>query len=188
MRKGVLIAVLLAMASVGVTDASATVLIDSAGRTPQPYQQWVYEAKVPTVAGPVRLIGSMCPDRLNEYGCTGPDQTIYLTRYPTLSTLEFRQEFLHELGHQFDYWMPQWVRDRFQAIMRDQRPWRDVPNAPLEQFAQAYSLCGLGGSLARRYLKGNTGAYDYTPTTKQNRAVCKLIRSQSPPSSGSASP
>jgi hypothetical protein len=168
--------------------AHAVVLIGSDGSTPQPYQQWADQAHVPTVPGAVWLVGSPCPTK-PDASCTGPDEpVVWLFRSKLyLNTLEFREALLHELGHRFDYQMPQWVRDRFRAIMRNRHSWRATSGgAPVEQFAEAYAICGLGGKMARTYMQPDpdhggrrVGDFGYAPTDRQNKAVCKLIRGRS---------
>jgi hypothetical protein len=161
----VLIAVVLALGVAG--PAQAVVLIDTAGRTPQPYQRWADEAHVPTVPGAIGLIGSPCPSGAKA-SCTWFGGPIYL---PGSHSLAQRQTLYHELGHQFDMQMPQWVRDRFEAIMGLGPIW---VRGPRELFAEGYSACGLGGHMAR--LAGYGGVYGYDPTHHQNQAVCQLIR------------
>ena len=81
--------------------------------------------------------------------------------------------FLHELGHRFDYRMPGWVRDRFRALIGDARPWRATPNSPMEQFADAYSLCALDPTTLPPDFGSVVG---YRPTPAIHRAACRLIR------------
>lgn len=147
--------------------AAATTLVADGQPGPQPWQSWVSDARVPTVPGEVELQIAGCPDQGADVACTFPGQeVIYLP--PGAG----RRMLLHELGHRFDYSMPDWVRSRFLAIMGDGRAWRSPPDSPNEQFADAYSLCAL----SPRALPGSfSSAYGYNPGPVGHRRICRMI-------------
>ena len=86
-----------------------------------------------------------------------------------------RGVLLHELGHVFDLKVMN-NRDRgaFRRIMR--RAGQVVARAePLaEQFAEAYSWCAR---YARIVSIARYSSYDYRPTARQHKRICKLVRS-----------
>lgn len=87
-----------------------------------------------------------------------------------------RRDFRHELGHQFDYFvMTDEARERFLAIMRDDRAWRSTPESPHERFAEAWRLCAATRRLPQYY----NAAYGLKLTPRQFRRLCALIRSVS---------
>ena len=158
----VVISLLLAPAALATT----LQLPDGSAR-PQPYQDWVDGALVPTVPGAVTLDLGGC-DELTACAPEG-GRTILLSRDEASPHV-----FLHELGHVFDDAMPSWVRGRFMAIMRKRGAWASASSrAPAdEQFAEAYSLCARHAVIRDRY----AGGYMYSPTPAQHRQVCALIR------------
>jgi hypothetical protein len=137
--------------------------------SPFPQAQRVIDAAlVPTPNLTITLVVGSAPC---SRSCTADDgtHTIWLTRLdaPTL---------LHEVGHQFDYLMPDTTRAAFVAIMHDGRAWRSAPSSPHEQFAETYRLCAEHGNTSP-HAGGDGGGYAYAPTLAQHRAVCALIRS-----------
>lgn len=81
--------------------------------------------------------------------------------------------WIHEAGHLFDFQrMDTGARNRFQTIIRDHREWRAEPFPPGEKFAEAFRLCALSPT---RLVASYFVAYDYFPTLRQHRAVCRLI-------------
>jgi len=83
-----------------------------------------------------------------------------------------RHELLHELGHRFDYRMPDWARNGFRKIMRERRAWRSAPNSPHERFADAYSICARS---PKRLPASYSSGFGYDPSNSQHRRVCRLI-------------
>jgi hypothetical protein len=131
------------------------------------------------------VVLNMKPDDVSGacYGngaCTAPEwSAIYLD--PREGGV--RATFFHELGHRFDYTQlsdRNRVRFRELAGIRPTRPWRGVPNAPAERFAEAYGLCSLGVE-PRLPLTPTTlsneinGAYGYSPTVRQHRRICRWL-------------
>jgi hypothetical protein len=176
MRAGTLAAAI-AAALVAAAPAHAVNLATPDGQAIPFYQRWVDAAKVPTPDATVVIRPTGCPFG-EEPACTWPLGPIHFDHagvaWSSDHPAEVRGTLLHELGHQYDYLMPERARARFARIMRDARPWRTSPNSPHEQFAEAYAHCGLGGKAARRY---GLGGYDYSPSVRQRRAACRLIRS-----------
>ena len=133
------------------------------------YQRWVDAAAVPTPRGSLYVVLAACPVPVSD-GCITHDvvPTIYLG-----PMVRDRATLLHEVGHAFDAAdMTDADRAAFSAIFRDPRSWGAAPNAPKEQFAEAYSLCARHPVLRTAY----TAAYGYRVTPAQQRRVCALIR------------
>jgi hypothetical protein len=181
MRAGPIAAGIVAFFALTGTPHAVT-LVTPDGRAAQPYQRWADAANAPTPDTQIVLEPSGCPDR-EEPGCTWPGGPIHFDRDAILALsdhpVEVRGEFLHELGHQVDYAMPQRTRERFLHVMGYTWPWRSSANSNHERFAEAYSRCAVGGKAARRLPRGG---YDYIPTKRQQRAVCRLLRKARPPS------
>lgn len=165
MRKVWLIA-LGGLALCGQAQASTTISPDSG--TTYPYQRWVDEARVPTPDVTLTVVEAPCPYE-QATGCTRDDaSTIWLN-----PVLGHRHEFLHELGHQFDYHvMTDEARAQFLAIRHDTRAWRSPPDSPHEQFAEAYALCAQP-----QRANWHQAAFRYWQGRSAHRAVCGLIRS-----------
>lgn len=167
MRLIVLMATLLLLALAAPAGA-ITLVSDADVRTPQ---RWADEAKVPTPRVTVRLILAPCPNgapacaNVPWYGALG---SIYWE--PVRAS---RAHFLHEVGHHFDYEMRDWARDRFRALIGDQRGWRAPPNSPHEKFAEAYSWCARHTHIRRA---ASRWIFDYRPTPRLHRRACRLIR------------
>src|SRR3954447_7826986 len=153
------------------TPAQAMVLVTPDGQiAPQPYQSWVDAAYVPTPPGEVVLSLAGGPGDPPLPACSPVNQgTIQLSpEWPP------RQVLLHELGHIFDDFMPDWARGRFRALItRKPMIWTATNQGgpPNEQFAEAYSLCARQLSLKRTAYAG----YRYSATPKKHRKVCSLI-------------
>ncbi len=137
------------------------------------WQGWADRALVPTVIGRVKVRLAHCPARPAAAGCvyTRRPRTVYLR--PGLR--DPRGVLLHELGHVFDLKVMN-NRDRgaFRRILRRGRAkwWRGAE--PLaEQFAEAYSWCAR---YARIVSIARYSSYDYQPTGRQHRRICKLVR------------
>src|SRR3954451_4607743 len=151
--------------------AAATLLVTPDGQiAPQPYQSWVDAAYVPTPPGEVVLSLAGCPGDPAMPACSPVNQgTIQLS--PEWAN---RQVLLHELGHIFDDFMPDWARGRFRGLItRTPMLWTAANHGgpPNEQFAEAYSLCARQLSVKRTAYEG----YRYSATPKKHRKVCALI-------------
>ena len=139
-----------------------------------PWQRYADRALVPTVHGRVRVRVQRCPARPASAGCvyTKRPRTIFVR--PGLR--DPRGVLLHELGHVYDLTVMN-NRDRgaFRRIMRRSKAkwWRG--SEPLaEQFAEAYSWCAR---YARIVSIARYSSYDYRPTARQHKRICKLVRS-----------
>ena len=139
-----------------------------------PWQRYADKALVPTVHGRVRVRVAALPGAPASAGCvyTRRPRTIFVR--PGLR--DPRGVLLHELGHVFDLTVMN-NRDRgaFRRIMRRRAAkwWRG--SEPLaEQFAEAYSWCARYATIVSiaRY-----SSYDYRPTARQHKRICKLVRS-----------
>jgi hypothetical protein len=137
-----------------------------------PWQAWADRALVPTVRGRVRVRMQRCPALPRAAGCvySKRPRTIYVR--PGLR--DPRGVMLHELGHVFDLKVMN-NRDRgaFRRLMGRKRAewWRGA--RPLgEQFAEAYSWCAR---YARIVSIARYSSYDYRPSARQHRRICKLV-------------
>lgn len=173
---------LLAFVLLLVTAASAhagTVLVASDGtERPEPYQSWVDSARVPTPDARIALFLAPCPFNPAR-SCADPQGWIFLYSEHTQGT--WKWDFLHELGHHFDYeHMTNGARLRFRRIIGERRAWRSPPNSPHERFAEAWSRCARSDrwlfGYEPRYGESPEYAYRYRPTLEQHRQVCALIR------------
>jgi hypothetical protein len=138
------------------------------------WQGWADRALVPTVAGRVTVRLLRCPARPTAAGCvyTKRPRTVFLR--PGLR--DPRGVLLHELGHVFDLKVMN-NRDRgaFRKIMgRGRSKWWRGAEPLAEQFAEAYSWCAR---YARIVSISRYSSYDYRPTGKQHRRICRLVRS-----------
>lgn len=153
--------------------AGAVTLVNVDGSPATRYQAWADSSKMPTAEETVTVDPNpRCP--FGRPACTRIDlPTIWIGPKQTKPVL------LHELGHRFDYAMPQWKRDRFLRIMRDKRPWHSSPNSPHEQFAQAYAECARGAVGAGvKDEWGDVPEYGYGlafTSPRQFRRVCHTI-------------
>ena len=105
-------ALLAALAAAPGPAAAATDVDPPAGAFP--YQQWVDDAKVPTPDVEIHVIETMCPPELAGFAlaCTAKGTyTIWLS--PEGGD---RATFLHELGHNYDYYeLGRWASRQFRA-------------------------------------------------------------------------
>lgn len=142
--------------------------------TPLPglWQPWASASLMPTVRGRVTLRRARCPARPSAAGCvyTRRPRTIWLK--PGVD--DPRGVLLHELGHVYDLAvLNNRDRGRFRRIMgrRRTRWWKgSLPLA--EQFAEAYSWCAR---YARIVSISRYSSYRYRPTSRQHKAICRLV-------------
>lgn len=166
----VLVCLIWAAASKG-----ATVIVAPAAGTGLPYQAWVNEAQVPTPDVTLTIVEDSSGCQGQGSACTVEGgQTIWIDPTPFegvgVSEDDVHETLLHEVGHQAGYRMPPWVLARFEAMRGDPRPWRQAPNAPIEQFAEAWRLCAEG---ARGRVEGG---YKYRAGAAMQGRVCRLLR------------
>jgi hypothetical protein len=164
------LAVLVVVLVIGVeAPASGSVLLTEDGSSrAQPFQRWADRAGVPTAAEQVHVHLAACPLATWAPACTWAGaHAIYFRPGAAM-----RVDFVHELGHRFDYRMPDWARRAFLRLTRDPRPWRSPGGSPHERFADAYSVCARSPRrVPRRFLS----SFGYAPSRWQHRAVCRLI-------------
>jgi hypothetical protein len=153
--------------------SKGAVKLRTPGGKPLPglWQPWANASLMPTVRGRVTVRRASCPARPSAAGCvyTRRPRTIWLK--PGVD--DPRGVLLHELGHVFDLEVLN-NRDRghFRRLMgrRSARWWRgSLPLA--EQFAEAYSWCAR---YARIVSISRYSSYDYRPTARQHKAICRL--------------
>jgi hypothetical protein len=105
-----------------------------------PLQAWADAALIPTPSIDVTVYPTACG---NHLACASQAGIWIAWTDPNLPA---RKTLLHEIGHHVDYGMPWQYRELFQRMTGTVgRPWRDAPNSPHEQFAEAYALCAVGG-------------------------------------------
>jgi hypothetical protein len=167
------IAALLVAMAIAPSAASAGIrLARSDGRpVPQRYQRWVDTTAIPAPARTVTLHIAACPGGPAwAAGCALPQgDQVYMLPHAAGPHVLF-----HELGHVFDATELDAARRRgFQKIVGRAGPWRGAPESdpPIEQFAEAYSLCARRPALAEREF----AMYGYSPTPAVHRRVCALI-------------
>jgi hypothetical protein len=139
---------------------------------PGRWQSWADAALVPTIAGRVTVRRARCPARPSAAGCvfTKRPRTIWLR--PGID--DPHGVLLHELGHVYDLRvLNNRDRGRFRRIMRRGRArwWRGRLSLA-EQFAEAYSWCAR---YARIVSISRYSSYRYRPSSKQHKAICRLI-------------
>lgn len=165
------IAVVVACSLFTVDQAEATTI--TCNPCSLPYQTWADESKMPTPEVTIRVIEEPCP------GLPAGDFAWACTEWGTATIWDAahdRETFLHELGHNFDYYrLPHWARGRFLALTEDTRDWKADPNGPDENFAATYAHCAATGP--RFYgdpglqVKGNGAAIRQTTY----RAICRMV-------------
>jgi hypothetical protein len=164
-----------------VAPAAHAVTIVGADGAPvfDPFQRWADRSAMPTPPGKVTVL-------LHTDVC-GEAAACTTSLPPTIwfGTDADRGDFLHELGHQFDYSvMTDSARASFMRIVGREGAWRSSGANPThERFAEAYRMCARD---PRRPDDSRMG-YLYEPSVRQHRRVCALIeRTAARPSTGSA--
>ena len=119
--------------------AGAVTLVNPDGSVAQPYQWMADRARVPTVDKTLVVqfdAAQMCQGHAD---CSSPDGWIALTAPDPM----MRHVLMHELGHQFDYVMPEWKRQRFLRTLHLGIPWEanGNPASGREIFADYYADC-----------------------------------------------
>jgi hypothetical protein len=157
----------LAILAVAPAAHAVTVVGTDGGPMLDPFQRWADRSAMPTAPGTVTvdLNSSMCGE---SAACT--------TAFPPtiwFGSAADRGDFLHELGHQFDYnVMTDAARASFMRIAGLSGPWRSTnPNPAYERFAEAYRMCARD---PRRPDDSRMG-YLYEPTVREHRRACALI-------------
>ncbi len=168
-------ALVAAPAGAGPTaDASAELTMSAPGGRPLggSWERWARASLMPTVRGRVILRLQRCPALPRAAGCVyrRRPRTIYIRP----GVLRARSVLLHELGHLYDLRvMNNHDRGRFRRVMRAPRRKWWAGRIPLaEQFAEAYSFCAR---YPRIVAIGRYASYEYSPSRRQHRSVCKVI-------------
>jgi hypothetical protein len=160
--------VLLALLAVAPAAHAVTIVGSDGGPLFDPFQRWADRSAMPTPTGKVTVL-------LHTDACG--DAAACTTSLPP--TIWFgkdadRGDFLHELGHQFDYSvMTDAARGSFMRILGLTGAWRSSgPNPTHERFAEAYRMCARDP----RHPDDTRMGYLYEPTVRQHRRVCALIQ------------
>lgn len=145
------------------------------------YQQWLDDAKMPTPKRRVKFHLTGCFNGETEASCSFPRGGIWLAR----AHHEDKPVFLHEFGHQIDYWlMTDKRRFRFAALvgrpMQSANDWTGSNERVLlaETFASAWSLCARTPD---HYDEVDETQYGWYPSEKLHRDVCGFLRALTPP-------
>jgi hypothetical protein len=127
---------------------------------------------VPASLAAIPVIQERCPQADASASCTYPGGPIYL------GPGDNRDALLHEYGHHVDYLlMTDADRARFMRLRGLEGGWRQAPNSPHEQFAEAAGMCMSGPFRVgwRTHARVN-GGYEYRPTRRRHARICRLIR------------
>lgn len=161
-----------------VAKSGATTIVAPAG---SPFQRWVDEAKVPTPEVTLTVVETPgphgCPGRTLDYPACTAEQTVWISQEAQAP----RQVFLHELGHNVDALMPEWMRARFMAIMGLTGPWRlegePAPLGPNELFANVYAECAVKPYVRPGWHNGPGPIYGRDPYGGVDRhdRVCRML-------------
>jgi hypothetical protein len=178
-RLPTLLVTFLTTSALAASPALATTIVTPDGKVAQPYQTWVNNSYVPTPAGTVVLHLESCPAGASAEwaaACAMPAQNaIYLGR-----EAQYKDRFFHELGHIYDATrMTDPLRQSFEAVIGRHDSWAWTPtsvNPPIEQFAEAYSMCARHKSI-KEYAYG---MYDYMPSPAEHAKACSVIRRATP--------
>lgn len=172
-----ILAIAAAIALASPAPVEAVTLTDPHGTISQPFQAWADAAKVPTPDARIvvdRGVGG-CGDA-TVGGCAS--RSGWIAVRDTGDWHEMHSVFLHELGHEFDFRMPEWKRDTFGRIVGVPGPWYvDQPHVKFshsELFADLYATCAVSRKPRERVVSAN-GELFYL-TTRDLLRVCRLIR------------
>jgi hypothetical protein len=165
------ILVALALAPAAASAGARLVLADGS-RAPERFQRWADASAIPAPKRAVTLHVAACPGGTSwAGGCAMPQQReVYVLPHAAGPHVLF-----HELGHVFDAGtLTTGRRQAFQRLIARPGSWRGAPETdpPIEQFAEAYSLCARHPTIAQREF----AMYGYSPTPRLHRRVCALIR------------
>jgi hypothetical protein len=176
MGRHTLLAVMAILVAIAAAPSAASAgirlaLADGTNAPPR-YQQWVDGAAIPAPSRTVTLHIAACPGGPAwAGGCALPQgHEVYMLPHAAGPHVLF-----HELGHVFDATeLTAARRSAFQKLVGGRGPWRAAPETdpPIEQFAEAYSLCARRPAISEREF----AMYGYSPTPEQHRRVCALIK------------
>lgn len=157
-------ALLVLALALGQASASGAIIGRVYTPLPAPLPMIVYVADVPTECG--HQGAAAC-----AWDLPGPQDMVIADASLT------RDQFLHELGHVFDFTtMNDRSRSAFQAVTGDRRPWHaGYTRSPSEQFAEAYRTCAVYRRPPHYELGGLFAAAAYRPTADQWLRACNVI-------------
>lgn len=132
--------------------AGAVQLVNPDGSVAQPYQTWADAAKVPTPNHQVTVIrdaSKFCGQPVA--GCAWRDGTAIAIGCDIGAGCQ--RVFMHELGHVFDFEMPEWKRQVFRKIVGLQMSWYAArPHFQAsysEYFANSYANLAISSDRSR---------------------------------------
>jgi hypothetical protein len=141
---------------------------------------WAQEARVPMTPYPVTLrIAELCPSNPDFY-CAQIDDNLYFEPIETEDEASGprRYDFLHELGHLYEFDVFAWsgnLRKRFARAARV-RSTTGIPDRKVslkEKFAEAYASCAFSHRRLVRYRSYRL--YGWRPPVSRHRTFCRLI-------------
>jgi hypothetical protein len=165
-RKGAAVSVAIVALAAASPVQAETAVTGPSHRLPQ-IERWIDHSKLPTPRGTITVEDRDCFDYGGSSCAWRDSATIYL------NPDDNRGDFMHELGHFFDYWeMTDAARRRFLAIEGDTREWVSPPNSPHEQFAEVYRYLATHG----KRQAGRT-TLGYRARVREPLGLRRLIRS-----------
>ena len=139
------------------------------GSVAQPFQSWADATRVPTPERTTTIYPAkdLCPPTASGDGvraaCATQDGRIGIDApFCSIDAQSCRLNLRHELGHLYDYSMPDWKRTAFLKIIgRVGTPWRtnDRNASPHEIFADAYSYVASYSTAARALRAANLDGF-----------------------------
>lgn len=169
------VCVLVALAAIAATAQAHTRLVLPDGSTPQPEQRWLDESRIPTPDITITLHRETCPSLPTVQACATPGHI--WEKHESCAgdfAVDCRSDLTHEVGHQVDYVMPDWIRWRFEALLHmPATPWGTLGeggDTPREDWADYYSYC----------VYPDHRVWDYTDWSRhpfQHRKICRLLAS-----------
>lgn len=155
--------------------AGAVTLINPDGSVAQPYQGFADQSRVPVanVTVLVRPANGLCG---SSQACTSAaPPTIWLS---DVSQPMEMLSLMHELGHQYDFVMPEWKRVVVRRIVGLELPWSiDRPHTALsysEVFAVIYAECAVLKRPESIALTDDSHSTEIS--TRRMARLCRLIR------------
>ena len=138
-----------------------------------PMHRWLHQARAPLVRGRVQVLVIGCPARPRFVACVYARRPSRIYIRPGLRNM--RWALYHELGHVFDFRvLNNRERRAFRRIMGiREKHWFGGRRRPAELFAEGYASCARFGP--RRATRRHS-VYGHSPTGRQHRATCRLLR------------
>jgi hypothetical protein len=199
-----IVATVLAFAGHSVVASAATQVAAPDAGEQAFLQNWIDHSLMPSPDVSVNVTGTICPG--GQYmACSTYSPVRSTIAYPdiryifqapytsdTVDQTRAQLEFLHELGHIFDWANstrgagPSPLRSDFLRIMHitgsgvSDTQWAggrigSLSIDPQEQFAMAYNYCALYQTLPSAVIKTVFWGFGYNPTPRQYTQTCSLI-------------